>query len=63
MKESCRDWANRIPYALWRYCTSIKTPTEATPYSLVSSMEVVLVVKLEVPSLRVMLESQVNEED
>ena len=35
----------------------------ATPYSLVYGMKVVLPVELEIPSLRIMLESKVSEED
>lgn len=56
-----KDWAEKLPYALWGYRTSIRTSTGATPYSLVYGMEAVLPVELEVKSLRVMMENQIPE--
>jgi hypothetical protein len=61
--ESSRDWHEKLPLALWGYRTSIRTPTGATPYSLVYGMEAVLPIELEVPSLRVMIENEINEAD
>ena len=61
--ESYRDWVDKIPYALWGCHTSVQTSSRATPYSLVYGMEVVLLVELEIPSLRIILESKVSEED
>ncbi|KAH7838736.1 hypothetical protein Vadar_030466 [Vaccinium darrowii] len=61
--ESSRDWHEKLPLALWGYRTSIRTPTGATPYSLVYGMEAVLPIELEVPSLRVLIENEVNEAD
>lgn len=59
--QSARDWHEQLPLALWGYRTSIRTPTGATPYSLVYGMEAVLPIELEVPSLRVMVESEISE--
>ncbi|KAH7834736.1 hypothetical protein Vadar_019075 [Vaccinium darrowii] len=59
--QSARNWHEQLPLALWGYRTSIRTPTGATPYSLVYGMEAVLPIELEVPSLRVMVESEINE--
>ncbi|XP_074291207.1 uncharacterized protein LOC141617978 [Silene latifolia] len=53
----------RYPFALWGYRTSIRSATGATPYYLVYGMEVVQQVELEVPSLRILLESQVPKAD
>ena len=58
-----RDWHEKLPLAIWGYRTSIRTPTGATPYSLVYGMEAVLPVELEIQSARVIRESQVNETD
>ncbi|XP_074301267.1 uncharacterized protein LOC141632638 [Silene latifolia] len=58
-----REWLEKIPFALWGYRTSIRTTTGATPYYLVYGMEVVQPVELEVPSLRILLESQVPKAD
>ncbi len=59
--ETYKDWAEKLPGALWGYRTSIRTSTGATPYSLVYGMEAVLPVELEVQSLRVMIESRIPE--
>ncbi|KAJ4967526.1 hypothetical protein NE237_019375 [Protea cynaroides] len=59
MAESNIDWADKLPYALWAYRTSIRTSTRAKPYLLVYGMEVVLPVEIEVPSLRVLMECKI----
>ncbi|XP_042519159.1 uncharacterized protein LOC122092926 [Macadamia integrifolia] len=63
MVDRNNDWADKLAYALWDYRTSIRTPTAATRYSLVYGMEVVLPIVLEVPSLRILMESQILEAD
>ncbi|MBE2321235.1 transposase family protein, partial [Solirubrobacter sp. CPCC 204708] len=59
--ESYNDWHDKLPLALWGYRTSIRSSTGATPFSLVYGMEAVLPIELEVPSLRVVMESQLAE--
>ena len=59
--ETSRDWSKKLPFALWAYCTSFHTSTGAMPYSLVYGMEVALLVKTEMGSLRVALEQQIFE--
>ncbi|RVW18052.1 Retrovirus-related Pol polyprotein from transposon 17.6 [Vitis vinifera] len=61
MVETSRDWSEKLPFALWAYRTSFRTPTEATPYSLVYGMKVVLPIETEMGSLRVALEQQIIE--
>ena len=61
MVETSRDWSENIPLALWDYRTSFRTSTRATPYSLVYGMEAVLLVEIEMGSLRVALEHQISE--
>ena len=63
MVETYWDWPDKLPFALWGYQTSIGTFTGATLYSLVYEMEVVLSIKVEVPSLRVLAECQIAEAD
>ena len=58
-----KAWHEQLPNALWGYRTSIRTPTGATPYSLVYGMEAVLPVELEVRSARIIRESQISEAD
>ncbi|XP_074299458.1 uncharacterized protein LOC141630565 [Silene latifolia] len=63
MSDKYRERPQKIPFALWGYKTSIRTATGATPYNLVYGMEAVQLVELEVPSLRILLESQVPDVD
>ncbi|XP_074299358.1 uncharacterized protein LOC141630435 [Silene latifolia] len=58
MTEKYHDWPTKLPFALWGYRTSVKTPTGATPYSLVNRMEGVLPIELEIPSLRIVIETK-----
>ena len=51
------------PYALWGYRTSVRSPTRATPYSLVYGMEAILPIEMGVRSLRIVLESEILEVD
>ena len=59
MAENHRDWPNKIPFALWGYHTTIRTPTGMTPYFLTYGMEAVQPVEIEIPSLRILIESQI----
>ena len=59
--ETSRDWSEKLPFALWAYRTSFRTSTGATPYSLVYGMEAVLLVEMEMGSLRVAVEQQISE--
>uniref|UniRef100_A0A2N9GVC6 Integrase catalytic domain-containing protein n=1 Tax=Fagus sylvatica TaxID=28930 RepID=A0A2N9GVC6_FAGSY len=59
--ERYRDWADKLPFALWGYRTSIQTSTEMTLYSLVYGMEAILPAEIEVIYLRIILESQILE--
>ena len=61
--DNGKDWPDKLPLALWGYRTSVRTATGETPYSLVYGMEAVLPIELEIPSIRVLLENQINEVD
>jgi len=54
------DW---LPYALHLYRIAVRTSTSATPYLLVYGMEVVMPLKVEISSLRVLMESDQEEVD
>ena len=56
MVETSLDYSEKLLFALWAYCTSFRTSTGATLYSLVYGMEAVLPVEIEMGSLRVALE-------
>ena len=57
------DWHLQIAPTLWAYCTSICTPTGATPFSLVYGSKVVLPIKIELPSLRISLKNMMSKEE
>ena len=57
-----KDQAEKLPFALQVYKTSILAPTGATPYSLVYRSEVMLPIEVEIKSLRVLVETKVLEE-
>ena len=57
------DWAEKLPFVLWDYRTSICALTGATPYSLVYGSEAMLLIEVEIQSLRVLVETKVLKED
>ncbi|XP_052728311.1 uncharacterized protein LOC108320289 [Vigna angularis] len=61
MVVTYKDWHEMLPFALHGYRTSVRTSTGATPFSLVYGMEVVLPFEVEIPSLRILLETQLEE--
>jgi len=50
-----------LPFALHGYRTSVRTSTGATPFSLVYGMEAVLPFEVEIPSLKILMEAQLEE--
>ncbi|XP_017978221.1 PREDICTED: uncharacterized protein LOC108662400 [Theobroma cacao] len=58
-----KDWPEKIGEALWAYCTTFRTPTQATPYSLVYGVEVVLPLERQIPSLRIAIQEGLSNED
>ncbi|RDX62614.1 Gag-Pol polyprotein, partial [Mucuna pruriens] len=61
MVVTYKDWHDMLPYALHGYRSTARTSTGATPYALVYGMEAVLPVEVEIPSLRVIAEADVEE--
>ena len=61
MTENYKDWPSKLHFALWGYRTTIRASTRATPFSLVYEMDAVQPIELEVPSLRIALESKLDE--
>ena len=52
-----------LPFALHGYRTSARTSTGATPYSFVYGMKVVFPVEVQIPSLRIMKDAGLSEDD
>ena len=63
MTDTYKDWYEKLPFFLWGYRTSMKTSIGTTLYSLVYEIELVLLVKTELPLLRVLAECEVSEFD
>ncbi|GAU47906.1 hypothetical protein TSUD_404660, partial [Trifolium subterraneum] len=61
MVVTYKDWHEMLPFALHGYRTSVRTSTGATPFSLVYGMEAVLPIEVEIPSMRVLMETELAE--
>ena len=47
-----RDWHERLNEALWAYCTTFRTATQETPFSLVHGIKAVLLLERQIPLLQ-----------
>uniref|UniRef100_A0A2N9IB92 Integrase catalytic domain-containing protein n=1 Tax=Fagus sylvatica TaxID=28930 RepID=A0A2N9IB92_FAGSY len=63
VERSKRDWHERIGEALWAYQTTYRTPTQATPYSLVYGVKAVLPLERQIPSLRIAIQEGLTNEE
>ena len=63
VERSKRDWHEKIGEALWAYRTTYRTPTQATLYSLVDGVEVVLPLERQIPSLRIAIQEGLTNEE
>ncbi|KAE8733240.1 Detected protein of unknown function [Hibiscus syriacus] len=61
--ETYKDWHEKLPFALYAYRTTVRTSTGATPFSLVYRMEAVLPIEVEIPSLRILRETKLDESE
>ena len=61
MVVTYKDWHEMLPFALHAYHTAVQTSTGATSYTLVYGMEVVMPLEVEIPSLRVLIDSKLKE--
>ncbi|KAJ1700848.1 hypothetical protein LUZ63_000627 [Rhynchospora breviuscula] len=55
-----RNWHEKLLEALWAYRITHRTATQVTPYSLVYGTEAVLPIEVELPSLRVVMASEIS---
>jgi hypothetical protein len=56
-----KDWDEMLPFVLHAYRTAVWTSTGATPYLLVYGIEAVMPLEVEIPSLRVLIDSKLDE--
>ncbi|XP_070029245.1 uncharacterized protein [Nicotiana sylvestris] len=53
----------KLSFALLGYCTTVRTSVGATPYLLVYGTEVVIPTEVEIPSLRIIVEAKIEDND
>ncbi|XP_059310035.1 uncharacterized protein LOC132061197 [Lycium ferocissimum] len=63
MTDNYKGWHEQFPYALLGYCTTAKTSTGATTYLLVYGTEAVILAEVEIPSLRIILEAKLDNDE
>src|SRR5438270_14003260 len=63
VSKSQRDWDEKLGECLWAYRTTVRTPTKATPFSLVYGCKAVLPLEIQIPSLRIAITSSMTEEE
>ena len=63
MAVTYKYWYEMLPFSLHGYRTLARTLTGKTPFSLVYGMEVVLPVEVHIPSLRIMKEENLGEDE
>jgi len=63
VSKSQRDWDDKLGECLWAYRTTVRTPTKATPFSLVYGCEAVLPLEIQVPYLHVALTTEMTYEE
>lgn len=61
MGKTYKDWHEMLHFALHGYRTSVCTSTGETPFSLVYGIDVVLLVEIEIPSLRILTNIKLDE--
>ncbi|XP_070057730.1 uncharacterized protein [Nicotiana tomentosiformis] len=61
MVDNYKQWHEKLPFALLGYRTTVHTSTRATPYLLVYGTEVVIPAEVEIPSLRIIQEAELND--
>ena len=63
MTVTYKDWHEMLPFALLGYHTTTHMSAGETPFSLLYDMEVVLPIEVQIPSLRIIQDAGLNEDD
>ncbi|XP_070003447.1 uncharacterized protein [Nicotiana sylvestris] len=63
MVQVSRIWHERLPFALLGYHTTVRTSVGATPYLLVYGIEAVVPTEIEIPSLRIVAEVEIEDDE
>ncbi|XP_070011022.1 uncharacterized protein [Nicotiana sylvestris] len=63
MVQSSRQCHEKLPFALLGYRSTVRTSVGATPYLLVYGTEVVIPMEVEIPSLRIVAEAEIDDDE
>ncbi|XP_070053023.1 uncharacterized protein [Nicotiana tomentosiformis] len=63
MIQSSRQWHEKLPFTLLGYRTTVRTSVGATPYLLVYGTEAVIPAEVEIPSLRIIVEAEIEDDE
>ncbi|XP_070010790.1 uncharacterized protein [Nicotiana sylvestris] len=63
MIQSSGQWHEKFPFALLGYRTTVHTSIGATPYLLVYGIEAVIPAEVEIPSLRIIVEAEIEDSE
>ena len=63
MVQSSRQWHEKFPFSLLGYRTTVRTSVGATPYSLVYGTEAVIHAEIEIPSLRIVVQAEIDDDE
>ncbi|XP_070028976.1 uncharacterized protein [Nicotiana sylvestris] len=63
MVKGSKQWHAKLPFALLGYRTTVRTLVGATPYLLVYGTEAVIPVEIEIPSLRIVAEAKIDDDE
>ncbi|KAL0427481.1 UNVERIFIED_CONTAM: hypothetical protein Slati_2922900 [Sesamum latifolium] len=61
--KSKHDWHERLGKVPWTYRTTVRTPTQSTPYALVYIVEAVFSLEQQIPSLRIAIQEGLTKEE
>ncbi|XP_015054934.1 uncharacterized protein LOC107001377 [Solanum pennellii] len=61
MVQGTRQWNEKLPFALLGYRTTVHTSIGATPYLLLYGTEDMISVEVEIPSLRIIVEAEIED--
>jgi hypothetical protein len=56
-----KDWHEMLPFVMYTYRTAIRTSTIAAPYCLIYMIEAIMLLEVEISSLKVLMESKLEE--
>ncbi|XP_070020938.1 uncharacterized protein [Nicotiana sylvestris] len=63
MVQGSRQWHQKLPFALLGYRTTVRTSVGATPYLLVYGTKAVIPAEVEISSLRIVAEAEIDDDE